>query len=65
MKGLKAPGPDGIPACFYQKMWPSVGQQVTDAVLETLNNGLLLKEILYTHIVLIPKFPNPDKVSQF
>lgn len=34
--GLKAPGPDGIPAVFYHKAWDVVGKDITDAVLHFL-----------------------------
>lgn len=38
MGGLKYPGPDGIPACFYKKMWPHIGDLVTTAVHESLSS---------------------------
>ncbi|XP_021844829.2 uncharacterized protein [Spinacia oleracea] len=33
MSGLKAPGPDGIPAIFYHKAWGIIGKDITEAVL--------------------------------
>lgn len=38
----KALGPDGMPAFFFfQKYWNIVGQDVTAAVLDFLNNGVV------------------------
>ena len=42
MAPLKAPGPDGLPPLFYQKFWPSIGEDVSKAVLNCLNSGSLL-----------------------
>jgi hypothetical protein len=39
MSPLKAPGPDGLPPVFFQKMWSIVGTEVTEAALDCLNNG--------------------------
>ncbi|XP_075650090.1 uncharacterized protein LOC142620636 [Castanea sativa] len=39
MEPLKAPGPDGLPPLFYQKSWPSIGEDVLSAILNCLNSG--------------------------
>ena len=51
----KAPRPDGINALFFQKIWHVVGDNVVLAVLDFLNNGIMLPEINHINIVLIPK----------
>ncbi|KAH1089923.1 hypothetical protein J1N35_017180 [Gossypium stocksii] len=54
-------GPDGNPTIFFQQNWDVVGTLVTDACLNYLNAGKILKEM--TFIVLVPKRNNPEEVS--
>ena len=42
-----------------------VGSSVTAAVLSVLNSGHLLHKVNLTHIALIPKRKNPNKMSDF
>ncbi|XP_074305500.1 uncharacterized protein LOC141640715 [Silene latifolia] len=62
---LKSPGPDGIPALFYQKYRYHIKNEVTDAVLSMLTSGHILKTFNHTSIVLIPKIKGPEKVEQY
>ncbi|GKA57376.1 RNA-directed DNA polymerase, eukaryota, reverse transcriptase zinc-binding domain protein, partial [Tanacetum coccineum] len=41
----KAPGPDRFTSCFFKKVWPIVGKDVSDAIKEFFLTGKLLKEI--------------------
>ena len=52
-------------ALFHQKFWHIVGTDITNAVLDFLNTGVMLPELNYTHIVLIPKVKSPEKMSDF
>lgn len=65
MEPLKAPGPDGFTAGFFQKNWSIVGDEVCSAVLDTLNLGVMPKDLNLTHLVLIPKIKCPTTVTEF
>ncbi|KAL3813976.1 hypothetical protein ACJIZ3_015244 [Penstemon smallii] len=65
MHPLKSPGPDGFPVIFYQIFWRFVGSDVTRWVLRFLNEKDFPSVCNFTYIVLIPKCPNPQIMSQF
>jgi hypothetical protein len=65
MHPLKAPGPDGLPALFYQKYWHIVGTDVCTLVLSILNEGKSPACINRTFVALIPKCKNPSSPKHF
>ena len=65
MGSYKAPGPDGIPAFFFQNFWGLVKTDVCNAIQAFFHYGSLLKAFHQTFITLIPKIPNPEEVSHF
>ncbi|GAA0154188.1 hypothetical protein LIER_12244 [Lithospermum erythrorhizon] len=52
MHGAKAPGPDGMPANFFQHYWPTVG-------------GALCDMFNFTLITLVPKLERAVNMTQF
>ncbi|XP_028113864.1 uncharacterized protein LOC114311894 [Camellia sinensis] len=65
MHPIKAPGPDGTPAFFFQKFWDLVSGDACRAMLGILNEGHYVSVINDTYIVLIPKLKHPKLPSQF
>ena len=63
--GDKAPGPDGFPMFFFQKLWKIVGKDVCDAVKEFFGAKQMLKEVNSTFLCLIPKKLGADSPDQF
>ncbi len=60
-----APGPDRMPPLFYQTFWQLIGEDVTVAVLSSLNSGKILQAINHTYITLIPKVKSLENITEF
>lgn len=52
---LKVPGPDGMHAIFYQKIWNIMGKSIYHMIKVFLQHGYIFKELNGTYITLIPK----------
>lgn len=50
---LKAPGPDGFPAIFFQHYWKEVGVAITEMVQHFFRSSYLLKHINHSFIALL------------
>lgn len=61
----KAPGLDGLPAGFFQKHWKLVKSGVIYTCIHILNGNGSVASLNHTHIVLIPKIPKPQRVTDF
>ena len=65
IKKDSAPGPDGYGACFYQSFWDIIKVDVINAVLQFFNTGWILPNFNANTLVLIPKTPSADTLSQY
>ncbi|XP_074293650.1 uncharacterized protein LOC141620760 [Silene latifolia] len=65
MHPLKATGPDGMNALFFQSFWHIIGTDVVKTVLGILRGELDPGEFNKTNIVLISKKKEPDKIRDF
>lgn len=62
---LKAPGPDGYPARFFQRNWSTLKDDVLAAVKDFFRTGIMPEGVNSTCIVLIPKISNPARMSDY
>lgn len=65
MVHLKSPGPNGFSVYSYHTYLHIIGKEVSNVVLNFLNEGAFDKYINYTYIVLILKVKNPVVASDF
>lgn len=65
MGPTKAPGPDGLPALFYQRHWLLVKEDVCNVVREFLGGAAIPDSFNETIIVMILKVNSPELLSQF
>lgn len=65
MHPAKAPGPDGLPAVFFQKLWNSVSEGVIATCLHILNDGGNIAPLNHTYIALIPKIAKPRTLMEY
>ncbi|KAK3231084.1 hypothetical protein Dsin_002965 [Dipteronia sinensis] len=63
--GIKALGPDGFPAIFFQKYWNTCKNELINLVSDCFRKGCMSNELNHTLISLIPKVPNPTNMAQF
>jgi hypothetical protein len=62
---IKAPGPDGFPARFFQKNWNTMREDVTRAVQNFLVTGVMPCGVNDTSIMLLPKKEEPKNLKDF
>ncbi|KAK9943100.1 hypothetical protein M0R45_008719 [Rubus argutus] len=64
MHSSKELGPDGMSPFFFQKYWDLVGTDISNAVIHFLSTKEVPPALNFTHVVLIPKFKEPQDMSQ-
>ncbi|KAL9666121.1 hypothetical protein QQ045_000444 [Rhodiola kirilowii] len=65
MSPMKAPGPDGFHALFYQKFWHTIKDTVISKVLKVFEEGKMEEGMNDTLIVLILKSKRPKKIEDY
>lgn len=61
----KPPGPNDLPALFYQHFWHSDKDKVVERCLMSLNRGVFLRSLNHTNITLITKSDLPSMAADF
>ncbi|OQU88913.1 hypothetical protein SORBI_3002G120601, partial [Sorghum bicolor] len=64
MDSNSAPGPDGLPAGFYKKMWPHIGETVVEMFNKLHFEELNMSRMNYDMITLIPKLKEANNIKQ-
>jgi len=64
MHPFKAPRPNGFQAFFFQRFWHIVKEKVCNMVLHVLRGNPLPQGLNETFLVLIPKVPHVELVTQ-
>lgn len=62
---LKAPGPDGFPAWFYQRNWDTMKKEIVAVVQQFFREGAMPAGVNETCIVMIPKVAQPESMKDF
>ncbi|KAG7586642.1 Reverse transcriptase zinc-binding domain [Arabidopsis thaliana x Arabidopsis arenosa] len=63
IRSSSAPGADGMTGLFFQSYWSIVGQQVCEEVKNFFESGSFPVEWNFTQICLLPKKPNPNRMT--
>lgn len=65
MGPTKSPGPDGLPALFYQRHWPLLKRDICTAIRDFLSGAPAPDSFNVTVLVMIPKVNSTELLSQF
>jgi hypothetical protein len=65
MGPTKSPGPDSLPALFYQRHWAVLKSDICAAVKDFLEGKACPNDFNDTTLVLIPKVNSPVNLTQF
>ena len=62
---MKAPGPDGYHALFFQTHWASLGASIVQVIQDVFTERMIPPSWGLTNLVLIPKIAHPELITQF
>ncbi|XP_062118749.1 uncharacterized protein LOC133832420 [Humulus lupulus] len=62
---IKILGPDGYGSGFFKAMWKDMGAEISEAILDFFERGLLPEEMNKATISLIPKIETPTKAMDY
>nr|XP_016436243.1 PREDICTED: uncharacterized protein LOC107762399 [Nicotiana tabacum] len=62
---MKETGGDGFISYFFKKAWPTIGDDVTKAVLDYFETGTMYQPINTTSVTLIWKVKNPSSIKEY
>jgi len=65
MNPIRAPGPDGYNASFFQRNWQVVGDDLCSAAQHFFGHGRMLSSVNHTFVTLVPKTTNATQLSEF
>jgi exonuclease III len=65
LKHNSAPGPDGIPAEFFQDFWEIIHNDLWNLFKDFYNGALDIKRLNFGLVTLIPKIDNPTDMRNF
>jgi hypothetical protein len=65
MKHNSAPGPDGFPAEFFQKIWDTIHLDIVHLFNDFYNGNLKIERLNYRMVTLLPKVDNAADMKNF
>ncbi|XP_062075434.1 uncharacterized protein LOC133779496 [Humulus lupulus] len=65
ISSIKRPGPDSFGAGFFKSLWKDMGKEISKAVLEFFDSGIIPKAMNSTILTLIPKMDHPKTAADF
>ncbi|XP_062099761.1 uncharacterized protein LOC133805598 [Humulus lupulus] len=65
ISSIKSPGPDEYGSGFFKAMWKDMGAEISEAILDFFERGMLPEEMNKATISLIPKVETPTKAVDY
>ncbi|XP_062085745.1 uncharacterized protein LOC133791852 [Humulus lupulus] len=65
INSIKSPGPDGFGSGFFKALWSELETEISAAVLDFFEYGVLSEEINKATISLVPKIETPSRAADY